>query len=497
MLNRTRHRRDRPSPVGEQVISICRILRHELIVEPDGSIDIRATRIVTGTGNGGAVLQRIDESLLTPPPARSFAIRGPGLDVPNSRPSTGLAPIIEYICQHRGIPCCDYSAAGILPLPAPVNDPAINSAGELLALVRSNSTCLIRRGHGIHAGDLIAALSIAWPDAKIAVGTAKHSDAQRIFDRLRAIGIAADLVTPRYCPDAPGRLVVGTFTSLADSSIEIEKRDIMVLPHALDALRNEAEMCLLAVESRFRIVGIIGPDVHVSPYEAARLMATFGPREITLPRPGYVEELPRVLWYEHHTYAGLLQFDGRIPERGLVWHNRIRNRRIARLAKSIATLTGSSRPSRVIVLGANLEQAMRLAERLPGWPVECGPTTGLSAKQARLLASRRGLWPLQGFVTTPAGLEQLAPADNGITVLLWAGAGSHLPALPGSWLSRPDGQDRSVQVLDIADAGEPTLLGWARQRQAAYRRNGWIGQDELPVDCRIKEFLRTVEVTYG
>jgi len=483
---------DSSNTTAPPVVTIGRGIQHCLMFEPDGVIDVTVPRITMA--DDSAVMSRTRESLLHPPASRAGVV--------DIHPNIGLAEPLAYALQQRGVVVQSTLGSTILPLPVPVNNAATTGYTQTLDLIRDSVTSLIRRGPGVSPANLIATMSHAWPHAKIAVGMARHEDAQRLVDQLRKLGVEADNVTTRYCPDDPSRVVVGTFTSLAHPEIGMADRHILVLPHALDALRDDADWCLLAAESQFRIVGMLDMDATPSPYEQARLTATFGPREITLPKPGHVLDLPRIYSIKHRTHHGAIAGNGGLQ--ALVWKNPIRNRRIAQHAKLASSWQLSPPPSplgieqepvrRVIVMAANIEQANQLAKRLPGWPIECGDTTNLSRRQQNTLDQRRRQWPFHGTIATPDGIHNVTPANSGVTLVLWAGAGCHLPPIPENWFVRRDGQDRSIRVVDVEDTGERSLCEQFRRRQSAYRRAGWIAANKSAVEHRIEAFLRSVTV---
>jgi len=113
----------------------------------------------------------------------------------------------------------------------------------------------------------------------------------------------------------------------------------------------------------------------------------------------------------------------------------------------------------------------------------------LSAAQRRTLRAGRSPWatgPPAGAIVTLAALAvaDLAPVD----VLVRADAGTGLPPLTPGQLAQPDGDDRSLLLVDVSDRHHP-LLRRARRREAAYRARGWFGSGVAPARGRVERFL--------
>lgn len=452
------------------------------------------------------------EPLLRPPqlPAR------PNSDQRSPFATAGLELIVRYLARKCGF---DVQRQGYRPGPTCLTEPDVEAVGkggpcdsQLLSFVRRFEHGLIRHRPGVNRCWLLAQMIRAWPDASFAIATASYPEAWRIRKGLFRVGVKSTLATARYCPDRPGRVVIGTYTAMGHNQIECNKRDIFVSGNAAHALGEQAQRCLIQVDSRFRLFGLLPDDHRLSPSEKDRLVAAFGVREIVIPAHGFSEARPNIVWvpFRWHDRVGETA-DVLAVKRRLIWRHPIRNRRIARLGKtlvagdtpalaadfdSVHRAVGNGRACRVVVLVDGLTHALALAERLPKWPIVAGRNisrAGLSGKQRRLLAERQRVWVTGGkMIVTAIGAEMLdiSTASNR-TVIIWGSSGPHLPALPLAWRVVPSGVTGGLLVVDIADYGSSVLVEWTRRRRAIYGSNEWLAPGTYPLAERIKRFLAT------
>src|SRR5262249_31571615 len=147
----------------------------------------------------------------------------------------------------------------------------------------------------------------------------------------------------------------------------------------------------------------------------------------------------------------------------------------------------------VVVLAANLEHALVLAEQLPGWRLIVAAHAnedGLTPEQVQRLHE-----PLDPFsvgplhaIATPADLAELDLSQ--IDVLIRADGGVGLPALSPAQLAETD-QDpvRPLLLIDFIDRHHRQLFQESRRRQDAYAERGWFAAGVDPVQGRIDHFL--------
>src|SRR5262249_12241645 len=132
----------------------------------------------------------------------------------------------------------------------------------------------------------------------------------------------------------------------------------------------------------------------------------------------------------------------------------------------------------VVVLAANLEHALVLAERLPGWQLIVGAHAnedGLTPKQLQLLHEPLDPFPVGPLhkIVTPADLAEIDLSQ--IDVLIRADGGVGLPALSMAQLAVPDQDDvRPLLLIDLVDRHHRELYRHSRQRQEAYAERAWF-----------------------
>lgn len=361
---------------------------------------------------------------------------------------------------------------------------------QVLGLVRHTGYGLIRYAPGVRPEWLIAQVALAWPDHSMAICTATYRQAKDLRAKLFALGVKTTLATRDRCPPRPGRIVIGTPAAMAHTQLESGKRDFVIFAHATHALSANAQPLLIQPDSRFRLIGLLPGDRHLSPYEQDRLVAIFGVHDVQLPAHGCQRLCPAIKWLpgnRKYTHTSDLTQDP------------IRNRRIARLAKDLHAGRYGEQPRCVVVLVDSVDQGIALAERLPGWPLvvegaptwPCEPTVykdGLSTRQLRTFDRHRQLWVTgTHMIVTVAAAGQLDLRD-GPCAVIWAGGGDHPAPLPDHWLDVPSDSDRLIALIDIDDR-HPGLISATKRRQRGYRRQGWFKVGEDPLEEQIKDFL--------
>ncbi|MFO0881549.1 MAG: hypothetical protein U0840_29975 [Gemmataceae bacterium] len=413
------------------------------------------------------------------------------------RPNAGLAWLVAYRLIAQGYD--PHIQWGVRRLPAPrLTEPifGIHWDRPLLDFVRGNTHGLIHLAPGVSRIRLLAQLFQAWPQQRFVVATGSHAEANRVRSQLfKQYQLKSSLVTPTRCPDNPRRVVVGTYTSLAHGPIECNQRDVFIAYNARHALGELAQICLMQVDSRFRLFGFLSATESLTAGEHDWLAATFGFERLVIPRHNFQAIQPRVVWIP---FRGQTTVDSGLQalalKKRLVWNHAHRNRWIARLAKlltgdsatlqkaypAISDFLGNRTIARVVILTETTEQARRLAQRLKEWSSPANPAmepaTRTRTEQAILTCESARRYPL---------------ADQpGVTVIVWASAGRDLPPLPEEWLRVPVGRSRELLLIDLWDESQP-LLQWSRQRQTAYQHAEWLAPGQNPVIERIQRFLRS------
>jgi hypothetical protein len=401
------------------------------------------------------------------------------------------------------------------PLPPPCQVPGFEPADRgLLQLVREHDWALIRHDpKAVDAARLVAQVALAWPDRTLVVAARRRREVYDLARRLRAFLPRVSVVTARDKPAAVDRVVVATYEGLGHTAsyrapghkvFDVSWVDTVVVPDAREATGRVAITCLSRAV-RARLYGLIDTAARPAPLERDQLASLFGFQELAIPYHGCRERPVRVVHCRIHGGPELPLASTGVPlERRGLWQHPVRNRKVRQLASAfrkgdeeelgrLLGVTISTPPPGVLVLVANVEQALALAPQLPGWPVAAGPgvlTDGLTAEQAcrlRAMPDPCCLGPLHAVVT-PTALPGTDLAR--VSVLLRADGGSGLPPFgPGVLVERDDVPARPLLVVDFLDRHHPVLRRRSRRRRAAYDEHGWFGPGVHPVEARVAQFL--------
>ena len=176
-----------------------------------------------------------------------------------------------------------------------------------------------------------------------------------------------------------------------------------------------------------------------------------------------------------------------------LWRHPVRNRQIAKLARSGIDDSDSCRPPNRIVLVENVEQALALSRFLPTWSIVAGDsfhTAGLSPlDQNSLNKNRVPEGVTDRVIVTAQGMPKIKL--SGVDTIIRADGGTGLPALNLDDLIEPNQQaPRPLRVIDFFDHHHPELHQRSRQRQQAYLDQGWYEAGVDPVEERMQGFLK-------
>ena len=433
---------------------------------------------------------------------------------PQTVMTAGLEKVALHMLVRAGFKV-SYSNATLLP-PRAIPVPDVVAARRLgpvdqavLKLVHDNDHGLIRYKAGaVRPARLIAQVALAFPDMTIAVARKRRTDIHRLGRQLRRLLPGMVDVVDGTCPKRLRRVVVTTFMGLAESAIEIEKLDILIVPGAAEVLEANARFAIPHAE-RARLYGFVEIGRHLAPYDEDWMTAVFGLEDVVIPRHGFIRRPVDVVAVKGAGGQRLAtDLETVSIKRQALWRHGLRNRRIAALARAVADadharlraecpavaarLASRGGALKVALLVENVEHALAIAERLPGWPIKTGlhvATVGLPGRLAALLAQRR--WAGAGTparaIVTMAGLE--GSGLQLLDVLVRADGGKHVPpALDGIGIRASVHIIRPLLVVDIGDRHHPRLRQWARQRRAAYMERGWIVGD-AGQDTPIARFL--------
>ncbi len=422
----------------------------------------------------------------------------------------GLEPALRYSLENAGYEVTTFDQAPAL------SSPDLEASGrvgpvdrEVLEVLAVEPRLVVRHGDKVDKARIIAQIALTFPDATIAVGTARRGEAQDLGRRLRQWVPDTTIATAEGPGGRPaGRVVVGTFTALSGTGVRLCHRDIYVAAHALESLGELGKLPLNEAQHA-RFVGLIPADLRLSPHDADELRAYFGFIDVHVPTHGQ-HLLPINVIVECNKSAPHLAEAANLVEikRAGVWRNPVRNRRVAALAKLVAAgelqglaarfpkvaegLANCADP-RVALLADNVEHALELARRLPGWSIATAPglnLTGLSRADRDLLAQAQAeIGQGNKAITTMAAAQQMRV--NQLDAVIRADAGTGLPPWSGEQLRISNASDHRVLLVDIADERHPMVRRFVRQRDRAYRRAEWFPPGSDPVIERVKRFLST------
>jgi hypothetical protein len=440
----------------------------------------------------GYVLRRVRQSLLSP--SLAFA-------------NAGLALVAHYLLMHAGhaaelrVPSIHH----VCP-PTTLDNDRIGVANPLaMQFIHLQANGLIRHSLGTDdLATLCGEICLAFTAARVAFQVATEAGGEQLAEGLRRQGICVTLAFSDRCSNPGQRVTVATSHGLGHHSVISEPVDLLICTEAAQAVGERIQIVLLSY-GRSRLFGLLSNNLKIPPSVADRIMAAFGPEEISVPRLGFTGRQVEVIWSTVRGGPGLAGSltGSELYERGVA-QNPTRNRRIARIAMAVAESDEAklrqlrmsvacprSGPSACVVVVRTVGHALRLAERLPTWSIVTTPHVhhvGLDAPQTSLLASRRHAFPdlSRAIITVPA----LATLDlHAVDVLIRAAGGTDLPDLSAETLLCRAPGDRRLLVIDFDDRQHAELRRASRRRREAYLVVGWFSAGMLPVIGRIRRFL--------
>jgi hypothetical protein len=247
-------------------------------------------------------------------------------------------------------------------------------------------------------------------------------------------------------------------------------------------------LALAAIEN-VRLLGFVPHGKSLAPYDEQRLDRWYGKSRLEIPKHGYSNRkvlVGRLAIKQGPDLAGAGNvFEAK--QQG-IWNNKSRNAIIARLARSleqeglkalgfserVRRAPGRSNGARTGILVENVEHALKIARKLPGWGIISGDQldlTAFTAADRELLVRPR--WPrsTRKIIVTLAGLKS---ADlSSIDVLIRADGGVGIPADLPSKLITGNSTSRPLTLVDCADKTHPLLRKNSRSRLKAYEAQNW------------------------
>jgi len=341
---------------------------------------------------------------------------------------------------------------------------------------------IIRVGPRVSVARLVAQVHLSFPDAKIAVAAARLGDVRRLGRALKPLAPATNWATHDDLPADPGRLVVATYFGLAEI---IHKLDILICQDAREALSWRPRFAI-GHATKARLFGLTAGDRLRAPYDRDRAWALFGFDELEIPDHGRVAR-PVAVAFERISGGPGPEGVGVVAlKREGLWAHPVRNRRVARLARSlaggglaaehpaVAEGLGLDDPG-IVVLVEGIEHAEALVPALPGWDLLPGSAGPAGAGKVRAIATLDGL---------------ARPDRDGVDVVVRADGGIGVPAVLAHGWSTPYPGGRPLILVDFDDRHHPDLRRRSRGRRRAYRELGWAVDGEGPT-TPVDRFLAT------
>lgn len=368
---------------------------------------------------------------------------------------------------------------------------------RLLRLVQQHERGLIRyREDSVRLSWLIAQIALVWPRERIVVVTTRNHDAEYLARGLRHYIADVSLATTRRHPGRV-RVTVATYCQLRQAGVDARRRTILIAVNPTELL-NDTPM-LYAGEwlphLSCRLYGLMPDNLTVAPGMEDLLQALYGPRCLYIPRHGFHDLPVDVVALPFHDSRkrrhdiGSEGTDAHTIKRQQVWHNALRNRWLAGLARALAedndqalvckykAVAGpllSRLGQRVGVLVENVEHAGQLLKRLRGWPIVTSAVTlqhslPVDVRQAIEAGQNRSACQTADVIVTPAAIRFAGRLD----VLIRADGGSGLPPFPPKYFDARDGCGDRLVLVDVDDRHHPHLRQRSQGRRAAYMDRGW------------------------
>jgi hypothetical protein len=339
------------------------------------------------------------------------------------------------------------------------------------------------------------------------------SDAWRVRKRLAKWVPAGriEVFTHRAHSDQRKPIVIGTYTQLGGGAVALHERQILLSLQPAEMIGCDIGREVIRTARVARMYGIVPADTPLTTYQRDWLLALFGKQTIHIPNHGKTIRPVQVVFAP--VFGGQpipADVDVVQLKRLGVWHNPVRNRRIAALAELLATKNISGialrfpevapvarqlARARVGVLVENSDHGLLLGRSLSDWPIVAGQTAALcgltDAERARLCHDAEVARRSDRVIVTTAGLAEAGRLD----FVVRADAGVGLPRLELAVRQvllrhRP----RCLTLIDTDDQQHPELVRRSGQRREEYSRQGWklVGDPRTDLDLFLDHRPRVV-----
>jgi len=454
---------------------------------------------------------KVGESLLADPDGRRIA-------------NAGCELALRYRAFQSGIrlfPSCQSTQITRLPDPQSLDQ---RLYPDLPHFVQQNERGLVRIPKSFNQAELIRELAVAFPEQRMTVVSSRTAPLEKLRQSLSQL-LPAEYLAQRnlvvahsHCrlstidDEALPKLILCTFTETAD--LDFSQSDIVIFLDAIECTHERARLMLEQPDLRFRLFGLIGHGHRPSPNQAGLLAATFGFEILDLNSAGGVRREVNVAWVTHRR-AQAPTANLPLNLRHAYIENPHRNDRITRLAKTLYRAepgaqsdaedvtewlqTHRKSPLSITILVDQVEHALLLSRRLPGWPIYGGKSANLqglpgSVRRQIQRGPRQWLDGRRQIVLTDAVREFRCGYSD---IIIWAGGGSSCEYLPRPWLFEEASETRGpLLLIDFVDSFHSEALSRSLRRREAYAESDIFPVGMSSTVGRVRRFIQDFGVQF-
>ena len=447
---------------------------------------------------------------------RSATKHLPPLGGDATRANGGLVPVQAQLARHNGATLKIFGSSTIRQLSKPVNIESLRYP-SLAEFIQTHERGHIAIPKGGSRTDVIHDICAAYPDANIVVLGMHAGQLKRICSALRQANIDAVAIwgkEPLQTSDDEDfqepRVILATPLGIADA--EFSHKDIAILLDGFQCDQSQMERCLMQIDAKFRLFGLVDAERRPAPSEADSLFVTFGPARLELNENRQVRRDARVTWINTPPPRNSLEpTDAKFAPQ-TYWHQEHRNRRIWQLATALTSGEPLDRrqcgqlaeisellnrqPVFVAVLVERPLHAVALSQMLPDWPIIISDEAmqELPGSFRHRVQRSRSEWRTDPSSIVVAGSAASFCADS-IDVIVWAGGGQSTGAIPRRWLFAESGCEKPLLIVDFQDQHNPHAERFSRQRKREYAERFISPLHQTQEQAQIDQFIRRLEQT--
>lgn len=460
--------------------------------------DILRPRIRSENANGHVACHRRNESLLQ-------------RDSCDAVSTLGLRQILEERGRRQGT-SVSYRATTIPNTLKPESHLEDTNHHDAVRLLTEQVCGVTTHSQKCHRNEVILDICRVFKNSQVCILGTREAQLRSVRDYLQCqavesvIMLAAHSELPDNVRDGAG-VVVSTIGRM--DSDYCTKADLILCIDASEVAQVRFQQFLSdQPDMRPALFGLLDTNKRLNRFEHVSITSTFGLHWAHVVGKGLIRRPTSRLLLPYFASEATLIETGKsrvIPN--LVTDTQ-RNRYVAKVAKGLQTgaLPNASATNQLrqrlgdraaaelttFVVAATAKQALQIAHRLPGWALltSIGPDGPMMSRMSepdrqRLKAGLRR-WnrgDSNTLITTADATARLGA--NRPDIIVWAGAGPNMPALPKSWLRQRVDGTQPLLIVDFADRGT-MVRPMTQQRIADYDNAGifnigvsdWLGRYE-------------------